>query len=148
MNPLRSMPKTIYQQSGVIAYRHLNDALQILLVTSRSGKRWVIPKGLVEPHMTPWDSAAKEAMEEAGVEGEVETRCLGEFDYEKWGGVCRVAVYPMRVTTEFDDWEEDERVRQWLRPEVAAFRVREMELRLIIREFSREYSRCPFDYDE
>jgi len=43
----------IYNQSGVVPFRLAKGKVQILLVTSRSGKRWVIPKGIIEPDLSP-----------------------------------------------------------------------------------------------
>jgi 8-oxo-dGTP pyrophosphatase MutT (NUDIX family) len=61
----------LVEQSGVIPYRIENGQIEVMVITSSTGKRWVIPKGLIEPDMTPQDSAAKEAWEEAGLLGKV-----------------------------------------------------------------------------
>ena len=50
--------KVLYRQSGVIPFRRRGAAIEILLITSRSGKRWVVPKGSVEPDLTPAESGA------------------------------------------------------------------------------------------
>ena len=127
-------PDRMYRQSAVLPYRIRNNDPEILLITSRKGKRWVVPKGVVEPDLTPSDSAAKEAMEEAGVAGEVSEQELGNYSYTKWGGVCRVQVFLMKVTTELDTWPEDNmRHREWLTIDVAAKRVTEARLRDLIR---------------
>jgi 8-oxo-dGTP pyrophosphatase MutT (NUDIX family) len=127
-------PDRMYRQSAVLPYRIRNNDPEILLITSRKGKRWVVPKGVVEPELTPSDSAAKEAMEEAGVAGEVSEQELGNYSYTKWEGVCRVQVFLMKVTTELDTWPEDNmRHREWLTIDVAAKRVTEARLRDLIR---------------
>ena len=127
-------PDRMYRQSAVLPYRIRNNDPEILLITSRKGKRWVVPKGVVEPDLTPSDPAAKEAMEEAGVAGEVSEQVLGNYSYTKWGGVCRVQVFLMKVTTELDTWPEDNmRHREWLTIDVAAKRVTEPRLRDLIR---------------
>ena len=65
--------------------------------------------------MTEHDSAAKEAREEAGVVGNVGTRAVGSFEYEKWGGVCHVSVFDLHVTSELDAWpEKADRERRWV----------------------------------
>ncbi len=46
-------PDSWYRQSGVIAVRVKDKAPQVLLVTSNGGKRWVIPKGIVEKGYSP-----------------------------------------------------------------------------------------------
>jgi len=45
--------------------------IEFLLVQTRGG-RWIFPKGGVEPGLTPAQSAALEALEEAGVHGRME----------------------------------------------------------------------------
>ena len=105
---LANLPDWIYRQSAVLPYRREADDVQVLLVTSRKGKRWVLPKGIVEPGLTAAESAAKEAREEAGVQGTVTKDSLGKYRYKKWGGTCRVEVYPMEVTGEVNDWPESE----------------------------------------
>lgn len=116
-------------QSAVIPYRHDNDQLRVLLITSRNTGRWIVPKGMVEPNMTPWASAAKEALEEAGLLGIVGQTKVCEYFYDKWETTFRVAVYPMRIAECLEDWEERElRRRAWMTPKQAARRVREKEL--------------------
>jgi phosphohistidine phosphatase len=64
---MRNKPDYFYRQSGVIPVRKTDEGVEVLLVRSRSGRRWVIPKGIVEPCLSPAASAPKEAEEEAGV---------------------------------------------------------------------------------
>lgn len=129
----KSVPEWMYRQSAVIPYRRKAGDLEVLLITSRKRKRWVMPKGVVEPGMTPADSAEKEAYEEAGIEGTVDGRPLGSYRYRKWGGTCTVEVFAMRVTAESDWWpESDSRTREWMLPGEAASRVDEAELREMI----------------
>ena len=78
-----------YRQSSVLPYRLIGNRVEIMMITSTKRKRWILPKGIVEPDMTPAESAAKEAMEEAGVEGEVSPVSIGKYHYKKWGGLCR-----------------------------------------------------------
>lgn len=117
-------PDSWYRQSGVIAVRAKNGAPQMLLVTSNGGKRWVIPKGIVEEGHSAASSAAKEAWEEAGVTGRVSRRMIGRYRYEKWNGVCRVLVYRLDVEEIHRRWPEAHvRRRKWLAPAAAAARV-------------------------
>jgi phosphohistidine phosphatase len=71
------VPAWMYRQSAVIPYRRGPSGLEVLLVTSRKGTRWVLPKGVVEPDLSPAASAAKEALEEAGVRGPIDDEPLG-----------------------------------------------------------------------
>lgn len=131
--PTAAKPASWYRQSGVIPVRWKNGAAQVLLVTAGRGTRWVIPKGIVEDHLTPAKSAAKEAWEEAGVTGETSRRMLGRYAYEKWGGVCRVLVYLMPVQEAHRDWPEAHvRRRKWSSPAKAAARVTEPALAALI----------------
>jgi 8-oxo-dGTP pyrophosphatase MutT (NUDIX family) len=50
-----------------------------LLITSRRSGRWIFPKGAPIEGLAPWQVAAHEALEEAGVEGDVDTRALGSY---------------------------------------------------------------------
>ena len=104
----RDRPAYYYTQSSVIPYRVHNGRVEILVIASSKKKHLVVPKGIKDPGLTPQASAAKEAWEEAGVEGEVATEPLGEYRYEKWGGICTVTVYPMKVTRMVPEDEREE----------------------------------------
>jgi 8-oxo-dGTP pyrophosphatase MutT (NUDIX family) len=99
-------PEYWYRQSAVIPYYYENGSLNVVLVTSRKKKKWIIPKGIVERDMTPADSAAKEALEEAGVRGVVAEKAVGSYQREKWGGTCNIEVFPMEVTEILERWQE------------------------------------------
>jgi 8-oxo-dGTP pyrophosphatase MutT (NUDIX family) len=102
------------RQSGVIPYRVRKGELEILLITSRRERRWIIPKGIIEPDYSARNSAAKEALEEAGVKGGVHSKLLGTYRSRKWGRTCTVKVYPMRVTRIYKVWDEADRDRTWV----------------------------------
>jgi 8-oxo-dGTP pyrophosphatase MutT (NUDIX family) len=83
--------------------------------------------------MSPADSAAKEAFEEAGIRGRVDDRPFGAYRYRKRGGTGTVAVFAMEVSEECDDWPESGvRTREWLPPQEAAARVDEAALKEMI----------------
>ena len=92
-------------------------------------KRWVVPKGVVEPELCARTSATKEALEEAGIEGSVSDGPIGTYRYKKWGGGCRVVVYVMRVEKVLVHWEESHRDRRWLSLQQAIERTEEGNLR-------------------
>ena len=57
-------------QYGALPYRFAADgSLEVLIVTTRRTRRWIIPKGWPIHGLTPAKSAAREAFEEAGVRG-------------------------------------------------------------------------------
>jgi len=101
-------PDWLYKQSAVVPYIRGKETVEIVLVTSSSNSGWVLPKGVVETSMSPEDSAAKEALEEAGVLGTVSSMAIDEYEYEKWGGICRVKVYPLEVREVLEYWDEME----------------------------------------
>lgn len=119
-----------------------NDArLEVLLITSRETRRWVIPKGWPMKGLEAPEAAAREAFEEAGVEGDVDRLAIGYYAYGKLmrDGSIRpidVDVFALRVTREFDEWpERAERERRWFTPHEAAEVVDEAGLAEILRRF-------------
>lgn len=96
-------------QAAAIPYRVVDGRVEVLLVTTRGG-RWTLPKGGIEPGASAEETAAVEALEEAGVVGRVEPT-VGDLTLEKRGRLHLVRVFPLRVATVLDRWEE-ERVRR------------------------------------
>lgn len=88
---------------------------EVLLVTSPSGRGWIIPGGKVDPSEAnePAVSAMREAREEAGVVGNLGRR-LGVFENSERGHRTTVFVmYVDRLQPE-EVWEESVgRRRQW-----------------------------------
>ena len=71
-------------QVGALCYRHKKGKLQILLITSRGTKRWIIPKGWPMPGKHGSSAAKQEAWEEAGVAvSQIESEPLGQYRYRK-----------------------------------------------------------------
>lgn len=138
----RDRPAYYYSQSAVIPYRISEGGLEVLLISSSSGRKWGVPKGIAEPGMPPWDSAAKEAFEEAGVKGNVLDQRLGAYLYAKWGSHCNVEVFPLQVIEELPDeqWEESHRGKQWLPVVQAAQRVSVPELAELIKQLPNNLS--------
>jgi 8-oxo-dGTP pyrophosphatase MutT (NUDIX family) len=127
-------PDWLFNQSAVIPHRMEDGELRIALITSMSGRRWVLPKGVIDPGETAAGSAKREALEEAGLIGTLSDEPIGSYTYDKWGGSCHVEVFLMNVREVLDDWPEaDTRTREWVSVATAARRVREIELKKIIR---------------
>ena len=125
-----------FHQSSVVPYRILDTRTEIMMITSIRRRRWIIPKGAVEPNMTPQDSAAKEAFEEAGIEGTVAQTPIGRYHYKKWSSTCRCDVYAMKVEVIHNQWQEqDERDRQWIDAKDVISKVRHKQLKVIIKKF-------------
>ena len=130
-------------QYGALPYRFTKSgAPEILLVTTRQTKRWIIPKGWPIKGLKPAKSAAREAYEEAGVRGSVKTKAIGIFSYEKRSdedGItipCDVRVFPLLVKRQSQTWPESgQRIAQWLEPAVASSLVEDESFRRLISSF-------------
>jgi len=133
------------RQIAALPYRTQGDSLDapvgIMLVTSRDTKRWVLPKGNLIPGLSPHAAAAHEAEEEAGVRGLACPTPLGAYRYRKTRKsgaslMVDVDVFPILVTREMDEWEEQaQRERRWFSLAEAAQVVAEPDLQLLIRQF-------------
>lgn len=128
-------------QFAALCYRVVKDKPQILLITSRTTKRWILPKGWPIQDLKPADAALTEAWEEAGVKGRAFDQCLGLYSYAKKldDGTqlpCVVMTYPVKVKSLSKDFPEaKERTRKWFSPKQAAARVDEPELKHILKNF-------------
>jgi 8-oxo-dGTP pyrophosphatase MutT (NUDIX family) len=123
----------ILKQSGVIPYRVRDGKIEVLLITTRKSQSWVIPKGGVCKGMSPQDSAAKEAWEEAGVIGQVNTKKFGGYKYQKGGNTYQVNLFLLPVEKILEDWPEaTERERLWLNIDQAAMLVKQAALKKIL----------------
>jgi 8-oxo-dGTP pyrophosphatase MutT (NUDIX family) len=106
-------------QFGAIPYTVVQGQAVFLIVTSRRTGRWIFPKGAPMEGLRPWEVAAHEALEEAGVEGEIETEPIGKYRSIKTSGIRRsvieVTMFPLRMTRQLDDWRErGSRHRHWV----------------------------------
>lgn len=121
----------IIRQAGVLAI----NGEHICVVSSRSGKRWVVPKGCLEPQKTAAEVALQEAWEEAGLAGVLQPEPVGTYLYEKAGFTCHVTVFLMNVTDAADHWpEQNFRQRCWLTVAQALQRIDDAGLRELVRE--------------
>lgn len=131
-------------QYGVIPYRQAEGRVEIMLITSRQTRRWIIPKGWPIGRKRPRDVACLEALEEAGLEGTIGQRAFGSFHYPKRlkdGSiiVCRVSVFAFEVGRQLKEWpEKRERRRRWFAGERAIELVREEELKALIGALVRD----------
>ncbi len=116
-------------------------AVEVLLVTSRDTRRWVLPKGNRVKGLSRHASAAREAEEEAGVRGAVCRTRLGIYRYRKRlrsgaAPMVNVDVFPLAVTEELDDWlEAMQRTRRWFTPTEAMAVVDEPGLAALLLGF-------------
>lgn len=102
-------------QSAIIPYRVVDGEAQVLLITTRNKGKWIVPKGDIEKHLDSHESAEQEALEEAGVVGQVSPVAIGCYQHGDSKKDPIVEVFLMRVEREFDTWaEDDERTRRWV----------------------------------
>lgn len=107
---------------------------RVCLVTSRTGRRWVLPKGRIERGQTAAEAARAEAWEEAGLLGEPDPDPVGSYLYRKFDRDHRVTVFVLPVTEVRDVYPEAGlRRREWVTPAEAADRVDEPELQELLR---------------
>jgi 8-oxo-dGTP pyrophosphatase MutT (NUDIX family) len=132
------------RQYAALPYRKKNGAVQVMLVTSRETRRWIIPKGWPIAGVKPHNLAALEAMEEAGLVGKIGEQPIGSFHYDKKRGDgsivnCTVDTFALEVEQQMPAWpEQDQRQTQWFDPEDAAAQVQESELRDLIKKFAKK----------
>ena len=124
-------------QVGALPVRRSRDGTEVLLVTSRETRRWIIPKGWPMKGRKDHEAAALEAAEEAGVTGRVRKHPIGAYTYQKRlahrVAPCRVMVYLLEVESQLASWRErDQRKRQWFPLGQAADVVSEPKLASLI----------------
>ena len=76
----------------------------LVIITNRSGQAWILPKGQREKNISNAQVAIEEAVEEAGVVGNlVDTKC--HKDFERKGGHW-LRVYPLCISKLLREWPE------------------------------------------
>ncbi|MBD9525103.1 NUDIX hydrolase [Ensifer sp. ENS02] len=131
----------VIRQFAAICVRRKPDpdgSVEILLITSRGSRRWIIPKGWAMKSKKPHQVAKQEAWEEAGVRGRAWKRPCGYYTYAK--ALADGALMPALVqvhllevaelASEFP--EKGQRRLQWFGPHEAATMVDEPELKRLL----------------
>src|SRR5262245_32260109 len=115
----------LYRQAAAIPFRIRDDRVEIALVTTPGGKRWVVPKGSLDEGERSRDAAIRETEEEAGLIGDREHKPLGRYRFTRAKERYEVEVYLMHVTIVLDYWQEaGQRRRRWITVDKAAALVR------------------------
>jgi 8-oxo-dGTP pyrophosphatase MutT (NUDIX family) len=111
--------------------------IEVMLVTSRTTKRFIVPKGWPMKGKSGRKAAMIEAQEEAGVLGKTLRQPAGTYSY--WKRLSNrfvrvdVIVYLLEVTEELADWQEAKRrQRAWLVPADAAMLIDEPDLSTLV----------------
>ncbi|MGZ6027721.1 MAG: NUDIX hydrolase [Caulobacteraceae bacterium] len=141
--------KAVGIQYAALPWRQTGRSVEILLVTSRESHRWVIPKGWPMKGRAPHESAAVEALEEAGISGEIDPTAIGSYRYLKRvkgdeALPIQVIVFALQVHSQLDHWKEkDQRQSRWFPYPKAAAVVAEPALKRLIRDFGQARSSGP-----
>lgn len=112
-------PGKIRSQIAAMPFRRKADGTaEIMLVTSRTTHRWIVPKGWPIKGLKDHEAAAREAREEAGVVGAVARKPAASYTYWKrlddHFQLCEVKLFRLEVERQLADWaERGERRCQW-----------------------------------
>lgn len=111
--------------------------LELLLVTSRETRRWIVPKGWPMKGVKDHKAAAIEAREEAGVRGVALRTEIGRYSYWRRTGrdfrLTEVVAFALRVEARLTKWKEQgQRETRWAGLLDAADLVADPELSTLI----------------
>lgn len=128
--PIRQVAAVPYRRTG-------KGGIEVLLVTSRTTHRFIVPKGWPMKSKTGRQAAMQEAFEEAGVTGTAEDKPIGAYVYWKRLSDAfvkvNVKVFLLETDDVLADWEEQgRRARAWLSPADAATLIDEPELAALV----------------
>ena len=133
------------RQVGALPWRLGPAGLEIMLVSSRATRRWIVPKGWPMAGRADHVAAGIEAIEEAGLLGVIDEQSCGAFVYMKRFSrgeePCEIKLYPLKVVRQRDKWpEKHERMTQWFSVEQAAQKVSDPGLAEVIRLFATRFA--------
>lgn len=95
-------------QAGAIAFRILDEGIQVLCVRAKKTPTdWIFPKGHIEPGETAEFAARRELEEEAGVSGEL-VGPAGSLDFQSGNEMVTVEYFLIRFTHEVPRKEKRE----------------------------------------
>lgn len=128
------------RQFGALPLRMDEEGrIEVMMVTSRETRRWIVPKGWPIKGLTGAQTAAREAEEEAGVLGVTGKTPVGAYMYDKRlkdgsSTRCYVELYPLWVVDDMHQWREHaERDVEWLPVAEAAERAGDASLGELLR---------------
>jgi 8-oxo-dGTP pyrophosphatase MutT (NUDIX family) len=108
------------RQVAALPWRLADDGgLEFLLVTSRTSKHWLLPKGWPIPGKSGLESALQEAFEEAGIQAKGPDAPIGRYAFIKvlhdaTELPCTMAVFAVGNVEELAEWpEKGQRDRMW-----------------------------------
>jgi len=106
-------------QVAAVCYRHRGSGIEFLLVRTNGGGKWTFPKGATETGLSHSQAAEREALEEAGAVGLIQSRHFHLYLHSKgvfWqpGGVQEylIKAFLLEVRRTVDS-HEDSRDPSW-----------------------------------
>jgi 8-oxo-dGTP pyrophosphatase MutT (NUDIX family) len=110
---------------------------QVLMVTSRETRRWIIPKGWPMKGLKDHQAATIEAAEEAGIQGRTLKSAIGQYTYWRRTKndfrLTPVSVFLLSVEGRLASWKEKgQRDAKWIDCTDVAAVVQEPELVTLI----------------
>lgn len=131
-----------YRDSDVDSNGNSKRIVEVLMINSTSGPGLLFPKGGWENDETVEEAAAREAIEEAGVRGDI-MEFLGHYDFKSKThqdefspeGLCKAAMFALLVKEELSSWpEQSTRNRKWLTIPEAKENCRHAWMRKVLEE--------------
>lgn len=128
---------------------------KVLMISSQSGPGLLFPKGGWENDETVEEAAVREAIEEAGVRGDLK-EYLGDYDFRTKShqdefcpeGFCKASMFSLHVKEELCSWpEQSTRQREWLTIPEATRRCRRPWMLKALSKFSEYYYHADSDDD-
>ena len=97
---------------GTLPFSIRDGAVSLLLITSQTRRRWVLPKGLAKKGESHCETGLRETFEEAGVRGIILENypITVPITRQKKRGTQAIPVtyYPMLVSEQAENWPEYE----------------------------------------
>lgn len=91
---------------GAFPFLLKKGKIQIIIITSTSGKSWILPKGHPENHLNKSQVAELETYEEAGVKGNIiNSKLRKEFKRDEDN---MLIIYPLLIKDILDTWPEQD----------------------------------------
>lgn len=131
-------------QISALPCRTRKGSLEVCLITSRGGGRWIIPKGWPETDLSHVEIAAQEAWEEAGLTGSISPNLYTSYaaskQFEPGVGIpVRIDVYLLVNPRQAKKFPElGQRKIKWLTIDKAVERVEDNGLKDVLIKLKAE----------
>lgn len=89
---------------GAFPFLFKKGKIHIVIITSTSGKSWILPKGHPENHLNKSQVAELETYEEAGVKGSIVNSTLRKEFKQDEDNI--LIIFPLRIKKILDTWPE------------------------------------------